>query len=125
MPTYEYECTRCDRIFELFQSMSARPKRTLNTECEQCQNKAPVVRRIGTGAAVIFKGSGFYQTDYRSASYTADAKKDSEAKSGDKKEKKGKSKGKSDSDSSSSSKTESKSTDGSKSSKNSTKGSDS
>lgn len=87
MPTYEYECTQCDRVFEVFQSMSARPKRTLKTDCKQCQNKAPVVRRIGTGAAVIFKGSGFYETDYRSESYRADAKKESEAKKGDKKDK--------------------------------------
>lgn len=87
MPTYEYECTQCERVFEVFQSMSARTKRTLKADCEQCNNKAPVIRRIGTGSAVIFKGSGFYETDYRSESYKADAKKESQAKKGDKKDK--------------------------------------
>ena len=94
MPNYEYECTQCERVFEVFQSMSARTKRALKTDCEQCNNKAPVIRRIGTGAAVIFKGSGFYETDYRSESYRADAKKESEAKKGDKKDKSDTKKGK-------------------------------
>jgi putative FmdB family regulatory protein len=69
MPTYEYECTQCGKILELFQSIKDRPKRTIATSCAHCHDRAPVVRRIGTGAGVIFKGSGFYQTDYRSESY--------------------------------------------------------
>jgi len=89
MPTYEYECTKCERVFEVFQPISAKAKRTLTTECDRCNNKAPVVRRIGTGGAVLFKGSGFYETDYRSKSYQADAKKESEATGGDKSTKTG------------------------------------
>ncbi|MBI2438442.1 MAG: zinc ribbon domain-containing protein [Lentisphaerae bacterium] len=64
MPTYEYECQKCRHQFELFQSITAKPV----TRCPQC-HKARVRRLIGRGAGVIFKGSGFYQTDYRSASY--------------------------------------------------------
>jgi len=92
MPTYEYECTKCGRLFELFQSMKDKSKRFIATQCDQCHNKAPVVRRIGTGGAVIFKGGGFYQTDYRSESYKEAAKKDKEAASGDKSDKKAESK---------------------------------
>ena len=79
MPTYEYECKRCGRIFELFQPITAKPKRTLAADCEECDNRAPVRRLIGTGAGVIFKGAGFYQTDYRSESYKKAAKADAEA----------------------------------------------
>ena len=79
MPTYEYECKRCGRIFELFQPITAKPKRTLAADCEECDNRAPVRRLIGTGAGVIFKGAGFYQTDYRSESYKRAAKADAEA----------------------------------------------
>lgn len=58
MPTYEYECPECG-IFDVFQNMNdERLKR-----CPKCKRK--VVRLLGTGAGVIFKGSGFYQTDYR------------------------------------------------------------
>jgi putative FmdB family regulatory protein len=78
MPTYEYECTQCGKVFELFQSITEKAKRTIETSCAECKNKAPVVRRIGPGAGVIFKGSGFYQTDYRSESY----KKAAQAESG-------------------------------------------
>ena len=82
MPTYEYECTKCARVFEQFQSITASPKRFIKTECQTCNNRAPVVRRIGTGAGIIFKGSGFYQTDYRSEGYKKDAKAEKEARDG-------------------------------------------
>lgn len=59
MPTYEYKCTNCNYTFELFQTMSAKPLK----ECPKC--KGEVKRLIGTGAGAIFKGSGFYQTDYK------------------------------------------------------------
>lgn len=71
MPTYDYECDACGHEFELFQSISEPVKR----KCPQC--KKPKLRRLfGTGAAVVFKGSGFYQTDYRSDSYKKAAEKD-------------------------------------------------
>ena len=90
MPTYEYECTQCGRIFEVFQSIKSKPLKTVKTDCRKCNHKAPVRRLLGTGAGVIFKGSGFYQTDYRSESYKKAAKADKEAASGttDKKDKK-------------------------------------
>ncbi|HYE03174.1 MAG TPA: zinc ribbon domain-containing protein [Phycisphaerales bacterium] len=72
MPTYDYRCTACDHRFELFHSMSEKPKRT----CPKC-GKAALERLIGTGAAVLFKGSGFYQTDYRSESYKKAAESES------------------------------------------------
>jgi putative FmdB family regulatory protein len=59
MPTYEYQCDDCGHLFERFQSMTARPLRS----CPQCKGK--VRRLLGTGAGVIFKGSGFYETDYK------------------------------------------------------------
>jgi putative FmdB family regulatory protein len=64
MPTYEYVCRSCEHEFEVFQSMTEGPKR----KCPECGKNA-LERKIGTGAAVLFKGSGFYQTDYRSESY--------------------------------------------------------
>ncbi len=76
MPTYEYECTQCERRFEEFQSIMAKPLKRINTECADCTNRAPVRRLMGTGSAVIFKGSGFYETDYRTDSYKKDAKAD-------------------------------------------------
>lgn len=89
MPTYDYECTRCGQTFEIFQSITAKLLRKIKTDCAQCNNNAPVRRLIGTGAAVLFKGNGFYQTDYRSEAYkkAVKAEKDaaSESKSGDKK----------------------------------------
>ena len=106
MPTYDYECTKCGREFELFQPISEKPKRRLKTDCDQCSNRAPVKRLIGTGGGVLFKGSGFYQTDYRSEGYKAAAKKESgdgKAKS-DGKKSDGKSPAKSESISESSSK---------------------
>ncbi|RLD11154.1 MAG: zinc ribbon domain-containing protein [Chlamydiae bacterium] len=59
MPTYEYECKNCKYVFEAFQSMSAKPLR----KCPKCGGK--VKRLIGTGSGIIFKGSGFYETDYK------------------------------------------------------------
>ena len=84
MPTYEYECQKCGHRFELFQMMSEEPKK----RCPECRGK--VKRLIGSGAGIIFKGSGFYQTDYRSDSYKKAAKaektksngSDSKSKSG-------------------------------------------
>ena len=64
MPTYQYLCENCRYEFEQFQSITARPLR----KCPKC-GKARLKRLIGTGAGVIFKGSGFYQTDYRSEGY--------------------------------------------------------
>ena len=64
MPTYEYECGDCGHEFELFQSITDRVRR----KCPECGARK-LKRLIGPGGAVIFKGSGFYQTDYRSASY--------------------------------------------------------
>jgi len=71
MPTYDYVCDACGHQFEKFQSITARPIR----HCPKC-GKNQVRRLIGTGAGVIFKGSGFYQTDYRSESYHKAAEKD-------------------------------------------------
>jgi putative FmdB family regulatory protein len=71
MPTYEYQCDACGAEFELFQSITAKPIK----KCPEC-GKLRVRRLIGAGAGIIFKGSGFYQTDYRSDSYHKDAKKE-------------------------------------------------
>ena len=70
MPTYDYECDACGHRYELFQQISENPKK----KCPKC-GKSKLRRLFGTGAALMFKGSGFYQTDYRSESY----KKASEA----------------------------------------------
>jgi len=98
MPTYDYECDACGHEFELFQSISDPVKR----KCPEC-GKQKLRRLFGTGAAVVFKGSGFYQTDYRSESYKKAAEKDkksaektSENKSSDKSSKKKPDKPKSD-----------------------------
>ncbi len=74
MPTYEYLCEACGHEFELFQSMSASVKR----KCPDC-GKLKLKRLIGIGSGVIFKGSGFYQTDYRSDSYKKAAEADKKA----------------------------------------------
>jgi putative FmdB family regulatory protein len=76
MPTYDYECDACGHRFELFQSISADPEK----KCPECK-KLKLRRLIGTGAAVMFKGSGFYQTDYRSESYKKSASADSKTSS--------------------------------------------
>ncbi len=83
MPTYDYECDACDHAFELFQSISE----PLKKKCPEC-GRMKLRRLFGTGAALLFKGSGFYQTDYRSESYKSGAKADKksrESKSSDKK----------------------------------------
>src|SRR6187549_67282 len=78
MPTYEYECSKCRKNFECFQSMHD----AAFTKCpkEFCQmskwGRGKVTRLLGGGAGLIFKGSGFYITDYRSEGYKASAKKD-------------------------------------------------
>ena len=81
MPTYEYVCKKCDHEFELFQSIKADALETCPKEAcpKKRWAKGNVRRAIGTGAGIIFKGSGFYETDYRSESYKAGAKKESEA----------------------------------------------
>jgi putative FmdB family regulatory protein len=81
MPTYEYSCRKCGQTFEAFQSMRDEPFR----ECPKDLCRLPkwghgkVKRLLGTGAGLIFKGSGFYVTDYRSDSYKEAAKKESPA----------------------------------------------
>lgn len=74
MPTYEYVCNACGHEFEEFQSITAKPLR----KCPEC-GKLKLQRLIGTGAGVIFKGSGFYETDYRSDGYDKAKKAESEA----------------------------------------------
>jgi putative FmdB family regulatory protein len=92
MPTYDYVCDSCGHEFEEFQSITEPVLR----KCPECK-KQKLRRLFGTGAAVVFKGSGFYQTDYRSESYKSGAEKDkpksessekSESKSSEKAEKK-------------------------------------
>src|SRR5438552_3677962 len=74
MPTYDYVCDECGHEFEAFESIMATPR----TDCPACR-RARLRRKIGPGAAILFKGSGFYQTDYRSESYkkAAEAEKSS------------------------------------------------
>jgi len=68
MPTYDYVCDSCKHDFEEFQSIKAAPLK----KCPKC-GKSSLRRLIGAGAAIVFKGSGFYQTDYRSDAYKKDA----------------------------------------------------
>ena len=68
MPTYEYVCSQCGHEFEVIQKMSDAPKK----RCPKCRGK--IERRIGGGAGILFKGSGFYITDYRSSDYKAKEK---------------------------------------------------
>ncbi len=70
MPTYEYQCVKCEHRFEEFHGMSERPK----LKCPKCKGR--VERLISGGAGLLFKGSGFYITDYRSESYRQAAKSD-------------------------------------------------
>jgi len=74
MPTYDYRCNGCGHRFDAFQSIKAGALK----KCPEC-GKNTLERLIGTGGAVLFKGSGFYQTDYRSKEYTEAAKKESGA----------------------------------------------
>jgi putative FmdB family regulatory protein len=81
MPTYDYECDACDHAFEIFQSITEPVKK----KCPAC-GRLKLRRLFGTGAALLFKGSGFYQTDYRSESYKKGAsaeRKSAESTSGD------------------------------------------
>jgi len=77
MPTYDYVCDGCGHAFELFQSMTDEVKKT----CPKCKKKK-LRRLIGSGGAIVFKGSGFYKTDYRSESYKKGAAKDSGGSAG-------------------------------------------
>ena len=83
MPTYDYECDACGHEMEVFQGINDPVKR----KCPEC-GKLKLRRLMGSGAAIVFKGSGFYQTDYRSEGYKkaakADQKSGSESKSGSK-----------------------------------------
>jgi len=95
MPTYEYECTKCEHGFEAFQSM----KDDRLSTCPKCRGK--LKRVIGAGAGIIFKGSGFYETDYkRGSSYHSDASKEKSSASSSSSKSKGKKKPKSDTSSS-------------------------
>ena len=71
MPTYDYQCAECHHAFEAFQSITANPL----TECPECK-KSALKRLIGSGAGLIFKGTGFYCTDYKSTSHKLDASVD-------------------------------------------------
>lgn len=71
MPTYEYQCKQCAHKFEAFQQITEKPLRT----CPKCQG--PIRRLISSGAGIIFKGAGFYATDYRSKKYKERAKEES------------------------------------------------
>jgi putative FmdB family regulatory protein len=79
MPTYEYICEKCGHTFEAFQSISAQPLRICpEASCARKKwGRGRVKRKIGAGAGLLFKGSGFYTTDYRSEGYKQAAKKDS------------------------------------------------
>ena len=72
MPTYDYECNACGHLFELFQGINDPIKR----KCPEC-GRLKLQRLFGTGAAVVFKGSGFYETDYRSSEYKSRQKEES------------------------------------------------
>jgi putative FmdB family regulatory protein len=72
MPTYDYVCEKCGHEFEVFQSM----KDPRLTKCPQKPCRGKVERKIGAGAGLVFKGSGFYITDYRSEGYKSAAKKE-------------------------------------------------
>ena len=109
MPTYEYLCDACQHGFERFQSITAKTLR----KCPAC-GRSKLKRLIGSGAGVIFKGSGFYETDYRSESYKKAAKAESDAQtksSDDKKSSDTKSESKSTSESTTKAESTSKDTD--------------
>ena len=75
MPTYDYECGNCGEKTEIFQKITDDPIK----KCPSC-GKQKLVRQFGTGAAIVFKGSGFYQTDYRTDSYKKGAESDAKSK---------------------------------------------
>jgi len=82
MPTYEYECTDCSHQFEQFQSMSEKPIR----KCPKCK-KNSVEKRVSAGAGIIFRGTGFYETDYkRAGEKKTDEKKTDDSKTSSKTE---------------------------------------
>lgn len=83
MPTYDYVCDACEHEFELFQSMKDDPIK----KCPEC-NRRKLRRLFGTGAAIVFKGSGFYQTDYRSDAYKKRAAEETKSSEGGKSESK-------------------------------------
>ena len=83
MPTYDYECDACNHAFELFQSITAKHIR----KCPEC-GKLKLKRLIGAGSTIIFKGPGFYQTDYRSEEYKTRQKAEKSSSTADKKDKK-------------------------------------
>ncbi len=87
MPTYDYECDACNHAFELFQSITDKHIR----KCPEC-GKLKVRRLIGAGSTIIFKGSGFYQTDYRSEEYKSRQKAEKSSSTSDKKDSKTKKK---------------------------------
>jgi putative FmdB family regulatory protein len=106
MPTYEYECQKCGHRFDEFQSITAKPLRSCREAiCPKGGARGRLKRLISSGGGLLFKGSGFYETDYRSDSYqkAAKADKDSSSGGGDSKSSKGESKGKSKSESKSNS----------------------
>jgi len=74
MPTYDYACTACGHRLEIFHSMQEKPR----TKCPACK-KSKLERQIGAGAGFLFRGSGFYTTDYRSQSYKDGASSDSKS----------------------------------------------
>jgi putative FmdB family regulatory protein len=86
MPTYEYECQECGEVFERFHKMTQRPR----VKCPKCGGRAK--KLIGTGAGIIFKGQGFYATDYRSPEYEQAKKKETGSSKGNGAEKKDKEK---------------------------------
>jgi len=103
MPTYEYICSKCDHQFDFFQPISEKPIATCPKEVCPCKpwGKGKVKRGIGGGAGFIFKGSGFYITDYRSENYKQSAKKEKDSAAPAKAESKSESKSDSSSGSSS------------------------
>ncbi len=78
MPTYEYQCEKCRKTFDFYQSMKDEPLKVCPASActRKTWGKGKVRRLLGTGAGLIFKGSGFYITDYRSDTYKQAAKKD-------------------------------------------------
>ncbi|MGY8822343.1 MAG: FmdB family zinc ribbon protein [Candidatus Latescibacterota bacterium] len=83
MPTYEYECQKCGHRFDEFQSITAKPLSTCRKAiCPKGGARGRLKRLISGGGGLLFKGSGFYETDYRSDSYKKAAKADSDSSSG-------------------------------------------